>query len=232
VTRLYGELERRWKMLRTASGVRVRETACVGAPRTLLCVEIGDASQPVITLAAGAHGDEPAGPWALLDLVENSALDTRFAYRIWPCMNPTGYDAQTRESADGLDINRTFGRGGISPEARAIVTANRDRHFMLSIDLHEDCDADGFYCYAYRAIELGHAATDAVGTAGFPLASEPVVAPNLQAEAEAIGGLSFSLAMVRRAAACALTLETPSAAGWDRRIAMHRTAVCAAIAAK
>jgi protein MpaA len=232
MTRLYDDLQRRWKALRTTSTIRVREIACVGAPRTLLCVEIGDASQPVITLAAGAHGDEPAGVWALLELAENSALSDRFAYRLWPCINPSGFDAQTRESADGLDVNRTFGRGGVSPEARAIVTANRDRHFALSIDLHEDSDADGFYCYAYRADDLGRVVAQAVGDAGFPLALEPVLTPNPQEEAEAIGGLSFSLAMVRRPAACALTLETPAMASWDQRVAMHRTAVCAAIASK
>lgn len=232
MTGLYAQLQHRWKALRATNGIRVREIACVGAPRTLLCVEIGDAQRAVVTLAAGTHGDERSGPWALLELVETAALDDRFSYRIWPCINPTGYDAQTRESSDGLDINRTFGRGGISPEARAIVTANRDRHFVLSVDLHEDCDADRFYCYAYRGFELGRSVADALRTAGFPLALEAVLAPDPQQEAEAIGGLSFSLAMARRAADCALTLEAPSSASWDRRIAMHRTAVCAAIAAK
>ena len=65
------------------------------------------------------------------------------------------YAGGTRESADGVDVNRSFGRGGQSPEARAILTANRDRKFVLSIDLHEDCDADGFYCYEYGGGDIG-----------------------------------------------------------------------------
>ncbi|HVA33987.1 MAG TPA: hypothetical protein VNG31_07540, partial [Candidatus Baltobacteraceae bacterium] len=56
----YRELAARWKALRVG-GVRVREVACVDAPRTLLCAELGDADRPCIALSAGVHGDEPAG---------------------------------------------------------------------------------------------------------------------------------------------------------------------------
>jgi hypothetical protein len=93
------------------------------------------------------HGDEPAGPWALLSLVRDGLLDRSFATGLWPCANPSGYAAGTRANAEGLDINRSFGGGGSTPEARAILTANRDRQFALSIDLHEDPEAQGFYCY-------------------------------------------------------------------------------------
>ena len=218
----------RWKALRS-DRVTVREVACVGAPRTLLCVELGDARLPSIALSAGVHGDEPAGPWALLDIVEDGDLDRRFAYRIWPCTNPSGFEAGTRESAEGVDVNRTFGRGGQSPEARAVVTANRDRKFVLSIDLHEDCDASGFYCYEYGGGKLGLQTVAAVAAAGYPLELLQHVTPDPAAEAAELGGLSYSLAIARHAARHALTFETPSRQPWDARIGMHRTAVRAAI---
>ncbi|MDQ6827169.1 MAG: hypothetical protein M3Z14_08235, partial [Candidatus Eremiobacteraeota bacterium] len=66
--------------------------ACVGAARTLLLAELGDARSPAVSISAGVHGDEPAPPWALLNIVASGMLDPRFAYRIWPCTNPTGYD--------------------------------------------------------------------------------------------------------------------------------------------
>lgn len=128
--------------MRATHDVTVREVACVGAPRTLLCVEIGDRTQSQITIAAGVHGDEPTGPLALLHLVENRLVDPRYAYRLWPCLNPTGYDAGTRESIDGIDIRRTFGRGGSSPEAKAVIMANRDLKFVLAIDIHENCEGE------------------------------------------------------------------------------------------
>jgi len=246
----YRELEQRWKRLRGRAGLRVREVACVGAPRTLLCVELGDSTSPSIAIAAGVHGDEPAGPWALLDLVESDTLDPAFAYRLWPCTNPTGFDAGTRESIDGVDINRTFGRGGQSPEARAIITANRDRKFVLSLDLHEDSDAIGFYCYEYGGGNIGNAVIAALDERGFPIdpltetfnTAGPLrdehctrergrITADHRAEAALLGNLSFSLAMARNAARQSLTFETPSREDWKLRLSIQARAVCAAIAA-
>ena len=245
----YRDVERRWKALRATHGHHVREIACVGAARTLLCVEFGDSALPAVAIAAGVHGDEPAGPWALLRLVEAGALDERFSYRIWPCTNPTGFDAGTRENAEGIDVNRTFGGGGRSPEAKAMLTANRDRTFALSLDLHEDADARGFYCYEYGGGQIGAAVLVALDQAG--IAVEPLdegfdagpldaatcrrergrIVADHRAEAARLGALSYSLAIARRAATHALTFETPSARAWEERIAAHALAVRAAIAA-
>jgi protein MpaA len=246
----YRELERRWKLLRGSGDVRVREVACVNAPRTLLCVELGDHQLPAITIAAGIHGDEPAGPWALLELVESGSLNRAYSYRLWPCTNPVGFAAGTRGGADGIDLNRTFGRGGSSPEARAILTSNRDRAFVLSLDLHEDCDARGFYCYEYGNGELGSAAIAALDAQALPVdpleatlaTAGPlpetacrrergrIVGDHL-AEGALLGQLSYSLAIARRRVRHVLTFESPSNAAWELRLAIHRTAVRAAIAA-
>lgn len=243
----YADLEARWKALRRRGDAAVREVACAGAPRTLLCAEIGEAHLPAIAVASGVHGDEPAAPWALLQLVEDRELDPRFSYRVWPCTNPTGYEKGTRESVDGVDVNRSFGRGGQTPEARAIVMANRNRKFGISFDLHEDVDADGFYCYEYGSPQLGRAMVDAVRVAGFPIQDlaqcdlgapftaahldDGVVRPSPASEIDALGGLSYNLALARHAAECALTLETPARLQWQDRLTIHRIAVKAAIAA-
>lgn len=241
----YNALASRWKSLRASGDIAVREVACVGAPRTLLCAERGDYRAPMIALSAGVHGDEPAGPWALLAMCEEEDLDQSFAYRMWPCTNPTGFANGTRESADGADVNRSFGRGGLTPEARAIVTANRDRKYPLSVDLHEDCDAEGFYCYEYGTGDIGRAVVEAVRDAGFPIQDltrcdlgtppektqldDGVVRAAPEGEIAVIGGLSFSLLVIRNAAQRALTFETPTTLPWDVRIAIHRIAVKAAI---
>ncbi|HEX3549955.1 MAG TPA: succinylglutamate desuccinylase/aspartoacylase family protein, partial [Candidatus Elarobacter sp.] len=97
--------------------------------------EAGDANAPTVSIHAGVHGDERAAPWALLSIVRDGLLDARFAYRMWPCLNPSGYAAGTRANAEGDDINRSFSRGGTTPESRAVLTANRDRRFVLALDL-------------------------------------------------------------------------------------------------
>jgi murein peptide amidase A len=205
----YQDIAQRWKRLRTTRDVRVREVACVGAARTLLCAEMGDSAAPAVHLSAGVHGDEPAGVLALLDVVEAGELDPQFSYRIWPCTNPTGFDARTRESADGIDINRTFGRGGTSPEAKAIVMSNRDRKFIAAIDLHEDDGAREAYCYEYGTRVIGERV------------APQCLCPDPEQEAETIGGLSLSLLLRRGAAEHVLTLETPAHEPLEARAATH-----------
>ena len=221
----YQDIVRRWKALR-ARDVRVREVACVGAPRTLLCAEFGEHGLPMIHIAAGVHGDEPAGPHALLELLEHDMLDPRFSYRLWPCTNPTGYDGRTRESIDGVDVNRTFGRGGSSPEARAIITANRDRKFELAVDLHEDDEASGFYCYEYGGANIGRSLVEQLASGGIPIDPREVLTPDPDAEAERIGGRTLTQLLMRNAARLGLTLETPSAVlPFAQRVAAHVAAV-------
>ena len=236
--------------------MRVREIACVGAPRTLLVAELGDAHAPAISISAGVHGDEPAGPWALLSLAEDGLLDSRFAYRLWPCLNPSGYEAGTRANVDGLDVNRSFSRGGTTPEARAVLTANRDRRFVLALDLHEDFEAHG--CYVYEPLRPGFGpmfaprivrALDDAGIAvqelddGFDLGAPPGFDPadfyrldrgtvlvDYEVEIRAFEGLPGSLALMYRGTPCSLTFETPRPQPWDERIAAHRVAVTTVVA--
>lgn len=239
--------------MRAARGLRIREIACVGAPRTLLLAECGDPRLPVVSLSAGMHGDEPAGVWALYSIVRDGLLDPRFSYRIWPCYNPTGFDLGTRENAEGVDVNRSFGRGGGTPEAKAILTAGRDRQYLLSIDLHEDHEAEGFYLYETGASDWvsRYAApiTSAVAGAGFPLQElRPdfdVGPPGSEAAQTKTSGaivvdgpreapffqsrLPLGIVMVRKATPCALVFEAPRVRPAAERVAMHRVAVVEAL---
>jgi hypothetical protein len=249
----YSQLVAEWRAVRAARGLALREVACVGAPRTLLVAElVSQPGAPQIALSAGVHGDEPAGPWALLSIVRDGLLDPTFNYRIWCCTNPGGYERGTRENAEGYDINRSFNAGGTTPEARAIITANRDRRFVLALDLHEDFEADGFYCY--EPLVDGVAALGALVVRGLDENGLPVqvlddafelgyppeahhlrtlergrVIPDGNAERAFFKGTPYSLYLLRKAARQVLTLETPRRRPWDERLAMHRTAVVAAV---
>ncbi|MEO7039796.1 MAG: succinylglutamate desuccinylase/aspartoacylase family protein [Candidatus Elarobacter sp.] len=251
----YDELTAEWRALRRV-GVRVREIACVGAPRTLLFAETGDAGLPTVSISAGVHGDEQAAPWALLALMRDGLLDRRFAYRLWPCLNPTGYAAGTRANADGADVNRSFSRGGTTPEARAVFTANRDRRFVFALDLHEDFEAAGAYVYeplraGFAALYSQHivAALDDAGIpvqtleADFDLGAPPgfdlrslyrlergAVLVDYESEMRAFEGLPSSLALMYRGTPAALTFESARPRPWDERLAAHRVAVTTALA--
>ena len=225
----YSDLVAAWKAFRGKENFAVREVACVGAPRTLLCVELGDYRAPAIAIATGIHGDERTGPIALYELVRDSLLDPRYSYRLWPCMNPTGFDRGTRGNSEGIDLNRTFGRGGSSPEAKAILTATRDHRYVLSLDLHDDLDEEGFYCYSYG----DHAWAETMCAAlSSDLAVDPVHTPDPEQERRELGGLSYSLAFARRGMARVGTLEAQGRLPENRRVALIRSAVLAALTAK
>ncbi len=251
----YDDLAAAWRALRGTGVASVREVACVGVARTMLVAEIaGQRGFPTIALAAGVHGDEPAGPWALLSIVRDGLLDRRFAYRIWPCTNPSGYRAGTRENAESHDINRSFHKGGTTPEARAMIASNRDRRFALSLDLHEDFEADGYYCYEpvvdgetpfgdamIRALddaELGVQDLDDAFELGYPPEAHHLrtlarghIRNDPGAERAFFEVTPYSLYLLQKAARYAMTLESPRTRPWEERLAMHRTAVTAVLGA-
>src|SRR5262245_15740033 len=56
---------------------------------------------PRIYLSTGIHGDEPAGPLAIEQLLAGNALPTKAWLWLCPCLNPTGFPLNTREAASG-----------------------------------------------------------------------------------------------------------------------------------
>ena len=112
-------------------------------------------SHPEFSVSAGMHGDEPAGPAAALALLEKMPA--------WPeidghgvslivCENPTGYEADTRENWNGVDLNRDWRSEQPQPETGILRPYFASHPFGLTIELHEDVDTHGFYLYE-RIIE-------------------------------------------------------------------------------
>lgn len=103
---------------------------------------------PTVLLTGGIHGDEPAGPEALMAFVKNKASRWRDAFSFWvlPCLNPWGYAHDKREQVNGKDLNRGFEDDDLETVAllRQILDGQR---FALHHDLHEDWEAKGFYVY-------------------------------------------------------------------------------------
>ncbi len=102
---------------------------------------------PRIYLSAGIHGDEPAAPLALLDLIRSNLLPRHADFWICPCLNPAGLQAGTRNSPDGIDLNRDYNHVR-SPEVAAHVRWLASLPpFNLALLLHEDWESAGFYLY-------------------------------------------------------------------------------------
>jgi len=113
-----------------------------------------------VLVAAGFHGDEPAGPLAVLSALETlpDFLLNAAQVSFLPLVNPSGFRWNTRLDSSGLDMNRGFCHPEkgykLAPEGRVLVEhlnrlkeAGRD----LLLTLHEDVDEHRFYLYIYES---------------------------------------------------------------------------------
>ena len=126
-------------------------------------------SRPTILISAGVHGDEPAGVHAALAFLRASPRDLQevFQFAVLPCVNPSGFDAETLATQSGANLNRLFGVESTQPEVRAVegwLKAHAGR-FLMTFDLHEvrpDYVGEGFIekdnprsAYLYETVSDG-----------------------------------------------------------------------------
>jgi len=100
-----------------------------------------------IYLSTGIHGDEPAGPLAVRQLLQENQWPENSNISLCPCLNPTGFRLNRRENDQDADLNRQY-LNTKAPESLAhIAWLNRQPSFDLCLCLHEDWESDGFYVY-------------------------------------------------------------------------------------
>lgn len=126
--------------------------------------------EPVrIGLFAGVHGDEPEGVFALAQLLRllesKPELATGYCLFVYPVCNPTGFEASTRHSRAGKDLNREFWSGSRQPEVRFLEAELAANAFHGIISLHTDDTSDGFYGFAHGATLTRHLIEPALAAA-------------------------------------------------------------------
>ncbi len=106
-------------------------------------------------LFAGLHGDEIAGPHAVVEFLhqlETSPLLGKgweiFAY---PVCNPSGFEDNTRFSRRGVDLNRLFWKKSREAEVQILEDQIRGMQFDGIISLHADDSSNGIYGFARGA---------------------------------------------------------------------------------
>jgi hypothetical protein len=196
--------------------------------------------RPRYYISSGIHGDEPAPPLALLDMLESGKFDTRANWFICPLLNPSGFIKATRENQEGVDLNRDY-KDLRSAEIRAhIEWLKRQPNFNLSISLHEDWESTGFYLYELNPDHLPSRAAPMIAAAlrHCPIDTASVIDGRPVAEPGIIRPISDPLlrenwpeSIYLRAHHTGLTytLESPSSLPLPQRIAVLRAAIEAAV---
>jgi predicted deacylase len=131
-----------------------------------------------VVVTAGFHGDEKAGPRTLLDHtaeIVRYAADRGVGLTLYPCVNPSGFEANTRYNASGERPNNDFLRylmpdgvwrgelydgqtftriapavDGLPKETAALARAlDAAPAPAAALDLHQDNFIHGAFFYAY-----------------------------------------------------------------------------------
>jgi hypothetical protein len=180
---VFAEYAERWRASLSGVAVTADFGAVVEGGRTYPLLAATDAPgdalhvQPAVVITAGFHGDEKAGP---LTLLEHAA--ELFAYarargvslRLYPCVNPSGFEAHTRYNVGGERPNNDFlryevasgvWRGELHEGERAlswrtylegpketVALARELARFpapTAALDLHQDNFVHGHVFYSY-----------------------------------------------------------------------------------
>jgi hypothetical protein len=117
--------------------------------RDITAITIGNGNRYAI-IDAAIHGNEATPPMAVLRLaellVEYYRSDTDWQTKLQqykiiliPVFNPDGYVAETRENANGVDLNRSFppDGSGTEPETKALMNLMGNFTPTLYVNLHE-----------------------------------------------------------------------------------------------
>ncbi len=191
-----------------------------------------------IFVSAGMHGDEPAGPLALLSLLESKSFSTAFEWIILPALNPSGLRLGTRENRDHIDLNRDFLRLE-SQEIQAFTDWwRRDlpQGCTLHLSLHEDWEYSGFYFYAInssatpcfaRPLQARLAQQIPLQVEG-PVDEHPLDAPGLIihcCEADEPEGWPEAIWITKNHSALSYTFEAPSSRPLEERVSGLATCV-------
>ena len=218
------------------------EEVLLGTDEGPLVAFTGGSGDRPIYLSSGIHGDEPAGPLALLKLMKEGFFDPGTAWAICPALNPTGLAAGTRDTAEGIDLNRDYHQRE-TPEVKAHAAwIERQDPPELFLSLHEDYESTGFYFYEINQCDDQPDRAEAIlesVSEWFPPEPESVIDDHQvrspgwifhAAEPDLPDGWPEAI-FVAKQKKCILsfTFETPSQMALEDRIAAHCAAVKMAI---
>ena len=196
---------------------------------------------PRVYLSAGIHGDEPAGPLALLELLRAEFFTPDIQWLLCPALNPDGLAAGTRGNLSGRDLNRDYWkRRSLEAQAHAAWLEARPTPDLF-LSLHEDWEAAGFYFYEINLAGDDPQRAQAIIEAVRPWCP-PEQGPEIdghqaraegwiyhEAEADVPQGWPEAIFLAKRGCPLSFTFETPSHAPLALRIGALMAAVRAAI---
>ena len=208
----------------------------------LIKIVLGKGNPRRALISGGIHGDEPAGVETICAFLEDKRYMNfleQWELTLLPCINPSGFEANTRNNHDDIDLNRKFKEDEVPPEV-AFARDSLKQPYDLDLELHEDVDSPGYYLYqkdqSTELSAIGRVILDRVESIHpLNLAEEIEEFPadrgllNPLTEPEDMEWWPMALYAYKRGCSHAFTLETSTALPMDVRINAHLSAIEAAL---
>ena len=146
-----------------------------------------------VLLLGGVHGDEPAGPHAIVEFFRyhSGEYESKFEFTAFPCVNPQGYDLFIRgtnpddDNPQGqINLNREFKKDTAAPEIKLVLPLLEQ--YIFAMDHHETWpestrvgtqepdgeDPSEFYLWEFcrdHSLRVGRKIVENVQRAGLPI---------------------------------------------------------------
>lgn len=119
-------------------------------------LEINKGAEIKVFVLSGTHGNEQAGLFATLELLQLFKNDPtnyeKFNIKILTPNNPVSIKYFSRFNGDGIDINRDFKKQR-TLETKAVIKLIEDFRPDFAITLHEALHEDGVFIYGNKLVE-------------------------------------------------------------------------------
>ena len=208
----------------------------------LIKIIVGKGNPRRILISGGIHGNEPAGVETICAFLENQLYKDfleNWEFTLLPCINPSGFEAGTRNNQDDIDLNRMF-KETTTPREIDFIKTVLDQPYDLDLELHEDVDSPGYYLYqkdqSTELSSLGRAILDQVESIHPLNLAEEI--EEMPADRGLLGRLSepdemewwpMALYAYTRGCSHVFTLETSPALPMDVRVKAHLLAIQTAL---
>jgi hypothetical protein len=174
---LFAEYAARWRESLDGMAAAVDYGTVLEGGRAFPLLSVVVPGERSVVVTAGFHGDEKAGPLTLLEHAAEVVEHARargVGLRLYPCVNPSGFEAHTRYNVSGEHPNNDFLRYEVAPgvwrgelrtgerflrsapteavpKETAALAAELGRHPPpeAALDLHQDNFIHGSLFYAY-----------------------------------------------------------------------------------
>lgn len=158
------DIDHLYQVLGGAASARQLRLSALGEvaswPIWLLEPEVPQALRPSRLIAAGFHGEEPAGCWGILQFLQRAPAELfqRANLAFLPLVNPTGFRVGRRRNDWDENPNQGFCPASVyQPQPSregAILVAHLPRLKRLAADgfvsLHEDIEQETFYLFTFE----------------------------------------------------------------------------------